>query len=300
MAKRSKNVDPQKVARAQAVNVMKNVQENIDSARTIETYEEQLTQAAKYFKKYFNRGIREVTPELATQYLIDRAAEHSQSTIDIDRTALQYMMKNDSRMLGLNEILPIIKADKIQPLTNRAYSFANIEELAAGTNERNAVAIIVAHNAGLRAHELFTIERTDERKPSDRPAREDKFSEREDQVRYIVTGKGNLVREISLDRAIAERLEALRLKTPITRTDRGVIYKNCKYDLSAGKSFSTVFTRIANRELGWSNGAHGLRHTYAQDRMKELLKVVPREDALEIISQEMGHFRSSITEVYLR
>ncbi|MDF5425801.1 site-specific integrase, partial [Vibrio parahaemolyticus] len=50
----------------------------------------------------------------------------------------------------------------------------------------------------------------------------------------------------------------------------------------------------------WSTGAHGLRHSYAQERMSELQKNMTYEKALEVVSQEMGHFRPDITEVYLR
>ena len=34
--------------------------------------------------------------------------------------------------------------------------------------------------------------------------------------------------------------------------------------------------------------------------MRTLQRELPREDALRVVSQEMGHFRPSITEVYLR
>ena len=48
-------------------------------------------------------------------------------------------------------------------------------------------------------------------------------------------------------------------------------------------------------------GAHGVRHSYAQERMSELQKSgMTRDSALEIVSQELGHFRPEITEVYLR
>ena len=57
----------------------------------------------------------------------------------------------------------------------------------------------------------------------------------------------------------------------------------------------------AKRVLGWSEGAHGLRHSYAQERLQELQRQGLRwEYALETVSQEMGHFRPQITEVYLR
>lgn len=52
--------------------------------------------------------------------------------------------------------------------------------------------------------------------------------------------------------------------------------------------------------LGWSRGAHGVRHSYAQERMAELQRGLRYDDALEVVSQELGHFRPGITREYLR
>ena len=59
------------------------------------------------------------------------------------------------------------------------------------------------------------------------------------------------------------------------------------------------FSKTSSHVLGWSRGGHGLRHTYAQERMKEITKI-EYERALKIVSQEMGHFRPNITLIYLR
>jgi len=60
-------------------------------------------------------------------------------------------------------------------------------------------------------------------------------------------------------------------------------------------------TKASTRALGWTFGAHGIRHTYAQKRMIELQNLGWKYDsALAVVSQEMGHFRPEITEVYLR
>lgn len=64
---------------------------------------------------------------------------------------------------------------------------------------------------------------------------------------------------------------------------------------------SNSFSAASKRTLGWSHGAHGVRHTYAQTRMEELQQLGRiYQEALEIVSQELGHFRRDITEVYLR
>ena len=34
--------------------------------------------------------------------------------------------------------------------------------------------------------------------------------------------------------------------------------------------------------------------------MRELQRILVREDALEVVSQELGHFRASITQTYLK
>ena len=34
--------------------------------------------------------------------------------------------------------------------------------------------------------------------------------------------------------------------------------------------------------------------------MRELQRILVRPDALEVVSQELGHFRPNITETYLR
>ena len=46
--------------------------------------------------------------------------------------------------------------------------------------------------------------------------------------------------------------------------------------------------------------AHGGRHAYAQERMAELQRGLTRWDALETVSQELGHFRPEITGTYLK
>ena len=82
--------------------------------------------------------------------------------------------------------------------------------------------------------------------------------------------------------------------------DRGIFYQSF-YNVGGGQLWSNSFSSAANRCLGWSEGAHGVRHSYAQERMEELQKQgLSRSLSLETVSQEMGHFRPEITEVYLR
>ena len=72
-------------------------------------------------------------------------------------------------------------------------------------------------------------------------------------------------------------------------------------DIGGGHKWSCSFSKASNRTLFFSNGGHGLRLSYAQERMEELKGLgLSRQVALETVSQELGHFRAEITEVYIR
>ena len=144
-----------------------------------------------------------------------------------------------------------------------------------------------------------TLRRGDERAPDLRPALDSKFRCRDGEI-YPDQGKGGLVREVLIPRELAARLEEHRRDEPVRITDRGVHYQSA-YDINGGNRWSSSVTNAAERVLGWSTGAHGLRHSYAQERMYELQhNGLRRDEALETVSQEMGHFRPEITETYLR
>ena len=109
-----------------------------------------------------------------------------------------------------------------------------------------------------------------------------------------------MIREVRIPYDLAKKLESLRLTIPKHIVDRNVHYKS-HYAVTGGQSFSKSFSQASKATLSWSNGAHGLRHSYAQKRMDTIRAMGKSYNAaLEIVSQELGHFRPSITEVYLR
>jgi Phage integrase family. len=246
----------------------------------------------------FQCGLRDLTVKQAHEYLNDRALEVGQKTLDMERQAIQSMMQHVTKKLENGDTLNVVKSESKQQLNSRAYAKEQVKMIASAQNERNGLSTEIAHAAGLRAHELFTLKRADERQKDARPALSEKFSGR-DGERYTVQGKGGLIREICIPKDLAERLESRRLEDAKTIRDRGVNYTT-NYDIGGGKNWSNSFSAASNRELNWSAGAHGLRHSYAQDRMRELQTRMNYSTALEVVSQEMGHFRPEITEVYLR
>lgn len=298
------NRTPEEQGQRQAASVMKEMQgDKISSVGTVRNYEQALKSVATALA-HEGKNLKDLTPETAKSYLEIRAEEVGQKTLDMERQAIQAMMTHVTNGLSPGEKLEVVKSHHEQVLNSRAYTPEQVQAVADRQTERNALATEIAHAAGLRAHELLTLERAENRPPDERPADSEKFTGREG-VRYTVEGKGGLVREVVIPSHLAERLEDRRLDEPRTVTDRGIHYEQ-KYNIAGGKAWSNSFSAASERALGWSEGAHGVRHSYAQERMNELRDVnrenghLEREHALTVVSQEMGHFRPDITEVYLR
>lgn len=269
----------------------------VHSVGTARSYQQALTHVAEWMKENRNnKGLEQLTPEEAKAYLEERAACVRQKTLDQERQALQ--------ILPLVGKLERVKSD-LRPTRlatdGRAYTPEQVEVIARVQTPRNALATRIAYASGLRATELLTLRPAAERAASDhREWSPERFDGRGDVRLYTVEGKGGLKREVALPPHLAEQLEARRLPKPERVTDRGV---RCiqYYDLGGGNAWSKSFSTASKRELGWSTGGHGLRHSYAQMRLDELKgSGYEHASALETVSQEMGHFRADITEVYLR
>ena len=265
---------------------------DLQSQGTERNYEQALKGCSEFLKENRMGDLRGLDSDKALAYLEARSQEVGQKTLDMDRQAMQSV---------LGEKLAVVKSEIDSAQTSRAYTHEQAQLVAGAQSDKHSLATQIAENAGLRAHELLTIRPADER-PADthREYRDDRFAGREDVQIYTVEGKGGLCREVALDRALAEKLEERRLDESKTIYDRGIGYQQ-HYDLGGGKQWSDSFSKAAERELGWSQGAHGLRHEYAQERMNTLQENgYNYQEALEVVSQEMGHFRPEITEVYLR
>ena len=286
---------------SQAASVMKEIQGNaIKSLGSVRNYEQQLKICCDYMKENRMGGLRDITPEEAKFYLEIRASENSQSTVDMDRQALQCMMQHVTHKLGAKENLDVVKSELKTIEKSRSYTPEQVQRITEHQTSPHAISTEICHKAGLRAHELYTLRPSGEVQPSPREVHPDKFSNMSEKTKcYTVIGKGGLIREVRLPSQLAERLELRKLDTPRNVSDRGINY-TANYDIAAGHKFSDAFSKASDRALGYSNGAHGLRHSYAQNRYEQLANNLPRLDVMRCVSQELGHFRPEITEVYLR
>ncbi|MGB1309685.1 MAG: site-specific integrase [Leucothrix sp.] len=283
----------------QAALVMKSLQGNVlKSVRTVSNYEQALTKVSQYLREKRIGSLQKISPAKAVTYLEQRGQEVGQKTLDMERQAIQSMMQHVTHQLKPDERLPIIKSEQETSLHSRAYTPEQIKLVTEHQSAKSALATQLAYQAGIRAHELITLQKLDQQPADLRPVSIHKFTGRQG-VAYSVKGKGGLTREIRIPFALSQQLEARAIE-PINVTDRGVNYQQ-HYDLAGGQKWSNSFSGASDRALGWSRGGHGLRHSYAQERMNELQTTgLSEHDALETVSQELGHFRPEITKVYLR
>ena len=263
----------------------------IHSLGTARGYGQALKGFADYLREHRLGDLPGATDQEARQYLAERSHQVGQKTLDLDRQAIQMH-------LGLR--LEVVRSDRESALSTRSYTPAQVERIASAQSEINGLATRLAYHAGLRAHELLTLRPAGERSASGhRQWSADRFAGREG-VRYTVVGKGGLVREVLLTRELAAAVEARRLEEPRLVVDRGVQYVQC-YTIGGGRSWSQSFSSASRRELGFSNGGHGLRHSYVQERMDELQRRgMAYEQARATVAQEVGHFAGETTEAYLR
>jgi len=273
----------------------------IHSIRTAQEMTRALTRAGNTLRERHGiSSLREITPEMAREYLAERAAAISQKGLDNERRALQLLGRAGFAMGDVKLERIRTDAGEIRYPSGRAYTPAQVSMIAAAQREHNALATQIAHAAGLRQHELYTLRPANERSAS--PHRNwspGRFTGREGVI-YTVQGKGGLIREILIPHNLADRLEARRLADPVIARDQGIRYAR-HYAIGAGRAWAASFRTAAERTIGWHQGPHGVRHAYAQERMRELQSSgFSYRQALTVVSQELGHFRPDITEVYLR
>lgn len=295
-ASQAKHAVGQNLAIGKPSHGQENKDGKIHGLGSARTHKDSLKGVAEYIAEMrldpTGKGLAGISSDVALQYLEVRSEQVGQKQLDKDRQAIQIV---------LGTKLPVIKSELDQVIESRAYTHQQIDLIAQAQTRKHRLATRIAESAGLRAHELLTLMRIEEREVSShRTWGSERFAGMENVQRYSVKGKGGLTREVAIASELAALLEECRLNQPKTVRDREIFYEQ-HYDLGGGKRWSDSFSKASKRELGWSCGGHGVRHTFAQARMLTLQNLgFQYAHALAIVSQEMGHFRPEIVEVYLR
>jgi integrase len=271
--------------------------QNSGTIRIVSVGTERITRGvAKLYIQYL-RVVRgkdwsDQNPSDAIAYLEMRAEAVAQSTLDVDRLALQ-------RVVGFE--IPFVVSKVPTKLVPRAYMPLHVAVLCRFADHQLAFSIGLSANAGLRASELLTLAPADVLTEDSRPWHESRFVGREDAFElFTVVGKGGLKRKVAIPKILALRLHQKRLAAPrsfVDREVRGLQY----FDLLGGHRFSHYFSQHATSLLGFSTGAHGLRHYFSQRRLVELQTAgLTGAEALQVLSHELGHFSVTNTRKYLR
>jgi integrase len=269
----------------------------IHSLGTARAYGTALSGFVAFLNEHHLGDLGTAGPGEAMMYLLDRSEVVNQATLDLDRQALNVAMD-----LHGGDKLERVMSNKETHQGTRSYTRDQISMVASAQSVRNALATKIAAAAGLRAHELITLERVTpgNRQASGHREWSDKRFEFRDGDKYTVIGKGGLIREVLIPHDLATLLEDRKLENHVTIVDRGVLYEQ-SYDIGGGHAWSRSFSAASQRTMGWSNGAHGVRHTYAQQRMDELqARGYTYNGAKAVVAQELGHFAPDTTEAYLR
>jgi len=233
------------------------------------------------------------TTTVKQEFLYCMEEVFEQTQLDTTRQALE---------LVFGEKLIRTKSLRATHLTTRSYTSEEVLAIVRHQSDWNVLPTMLSFMSGLRAHEAFTLKRKSEAAASPgRPWSPELFSGLEDHEIYIVKGKGGLIRQVAIPHKLAECIEARRSKSPWLAVDRGIEYESM-YAIGGGQSFSQSFCSASKKALGFSHGAHGLRHSYAKQRLDQLRTTCQfsLEKSMLILSQELGHFRPEITMIYLR
>jgi integrase len=276
----------------------------VHSLGTARNYASALSGFTRFLNEHRLGCLATATVTDAMSYLAVRSAEVRQSAMDLDRQALQ-------AHLGVH--LERVRSDLATERGGRALRPEQYAAIRERLTPRNALAVELCERCGLRAHELATLRPAAEQpRSSHRTWRSDLHVGRDGEL-FSVRGKGGLVRHAFVPREIAEKLQAVRLhqthshEAPRTVRDRQINYE-IFYDVGFGQALSQAYSRASVAALGFSFGLHSTRHSFCQLELERLQSGIglpggsgySREDALEIVSQLVGHFRPDVVNVYLR
>lgn len=268
---------------------------------TKNAYQSALTVFCDWIKDNKLGDIRGADMEMALKFLRYRQPRVSQKTLDLDRQALSLLLHRlDGVPVRIERIESTCTCRRLPSEEKRAYTRIQMLKIAHSLPYRSRLAVEIAYASGLRSKELLTLRKADERPESNRRKWTEQRFKGRNGVRYTVKGKGGLAREVMVPYRLSDQLEKLRLDHPKWITDRKIHYQT-QYAIPGGNKLSQQFSQKSKELLDWSGGLHGLRHSYVQNRMRELKRMkLSESDAKKIVSQEVGHFRTSILNDYLR
>lgn len=118
---------PERQGEKQAAHVMKQVQgDTVKSVGTVRNYEQALRNVATHLA-HNSENLKDLTTERANSYLELRAEQVGQKALDMERQAIQVMMRHVTHKLEPNQRLPVVKSEIEQVLNSRAYTVEQVQ-----------------------------------------------------------------------------------------------------------------------------------------------------------------------------
>jgi len=256
----------------------------IYSYQTAESYKDVWHQVADFAK--LNCELKDIEKLSATEvkaYLESRISDGvAHSTFQKECAAINKLenalsayadKRGTGREYNFRETTHQVKVEQGKSLErsdpHRAYTDAH--NVVAQLSGAHKTAAALQLNAGARISEISQI----------------KQGQLKGDNRIEVQGKGGKVRELNVSEKTYQAVEKIISEKGIFRIDKDAYGRDLRAAaLNSGQD---------------ATGSHGLRWNFAQNRMQELQSSGKTyEQALSIVSREMGHERSDITEHYLR
>jgi len=274
------------------------------SDRTVQRYQGDLGRAAESIQQKFGiTRLKDITQEQAQNYIEQRLKEKV-----CVRTVQGYAKALELLPLVNQLTLPSRATDpQDKPKGSRAYTLEQIQEIQKhipSLATRLATQVIL--ESGCRAQDLASMRLASEctlRNARLTKLHPDRFKGREDWVKVFFIGKGGHEYISTISAELAKEVAKFRLYEPRDfreRKQENVVTKQY-YDLPAGWRLSLGWTETSRQTFGFSHGIHGLRHTFAQERVKAMQTLdMTWDKILECVSQQMGHYRPDQVKVYLR
>lgn len=268
------------------------------SKKTNPRYKSGVKHLAKLLAVAYNKKSMNNISNSALELYVEQAQEagYSSKYLNTNMSAIRFFIDQikDSSYVKTNSELGVISVkqeDRIGP--NRAWSADQVREMYKIAREsgytRESEAIRLAYAQGLRIHEVTKLDRAT-------------LLNALKTNKLTIKGKGGLIRQVPIrNQASRDHIKQLAIQTPATSYKVFVLKNEQTHEVIKGiQNFIQNYRYKVVEPGGHNITYHGLRHTYCQERYKELIQSGKNDHNARLqISRELGHFRIEITNIYL-
>ena len=129
----------------------------IHSLGTARSYQQALKQFCTWIQTRRLGDLRSATESMVLDYLTERRAQIGQKTLDRDRQAAEFLLRQNGVDVKMSRLFTTASGDRNLASVSRAYTSEQVNAIAGRQSGRTALSTRIAYAAGLRAHELLTI-----------------------------------------------------------------------------------------------------------------------------------------------